>query len=636
MTTTLQPVAASNSTLECVPLPAGTSAVRDASFAALCSALMPSSIPSGATDPTSTQANGSSEQRPEGEPGRPSPRVLPDDKQSDTTPPFHPFLPGLLIAMPFCASVAPSQPAGDRLPQGYDTNPTHARPILAEADLALAASSTDLVHSAELASRAASTAGRGETAEEATSWTRSRADFVAGSDKLTSPFGESWVAAADQSPADALSAKSLQPSSAPSDAGKRDAEVAQCLPEFAVPRSEREIVSTDTGQEHTIAQAQRMDDSSPLWSAALDPPPSTPGVIDVAPTQISGESPERIASAPARASDLPTALAEKQNNSKLEEQEPRLAHGNWGPKQEPLADAPMRPEGVRILRTVPTYENVANPRAPGPEAAVTLPPAAPLTQRDDGATCFENSTGETSSTATPAVASGEGMSGKPSRASRDEDDSSTTPAGRSSPATTPAAVAGISSTMIVAPPAAEQAAMTDASIHQNHATSNNPGHYAFAPESSAARTTPSEVAARSGLTGLEMARVIAKVGHSEMRIGLSTSAFGSVEVHTVVHADEVGVVIGSERGDLPGLIRSELPAISHNLQQQDVRLNQVNFQQQGFGFSANSQSGGHSQPRSFAAKGNFESVAVSQGATAESSPLMEPLGRPGTGLSILA
>jgi flagellar hook-length control protein FliK len=154
-------------------------------------------------------------------------------------------------------------------------------------------------------------------------------------------------------------------------------------------------------------------------------------------------------------------------------------------------------------------------------------------------------------------------------------------------------------------------------------------------EMPAERTMSSE-AAMPRLAGVEMARVIAKAGHSEMRIGLSTSAFGSVEVHTVVHADEVGVVIGSERGDLPGLIRSELPAISHNLQQQDVRLNQVNFQQQGFGFSAESQSGGHSQPRSFAAKGNFESLAVSQGASAESSPVIDPLGRPGTGLSILA
>jgi hypothetical protein len=171
---------------------------------------------------------------------------------------------------------------------------------------------------------------------------------------------------------------------------------------------------------------------------------------------------------------------------------------------------------------------------------------------------------------------------------------------------------------------------------QNHQASSDRGRNALAAEISVARTMPSAMAARPGLTGVEMARVMAKARHGEMRIGLSTSAFGSVEVHTVVHADEVGVVIGSERGDLPGLMRSELPEISHNLQQQDVRLNQVNFQQQGSGFSANSQSGGHSQPRSFAAKANFESLPASEGATAESSPVIEPLAWPGTGLSILA
>jgi hypothetical protein len=177
--------------------------------------------------------------------------------------------------------------------------------------------------------------------------------------------------------------------------------------------------------------------------------------------------------------------------------------------------------------------------------------------------------------------------------------------------------------------------MTDGAIPQNHANSSSSGHNASPAEIPVEPTMSSEDA-MPRLAGVEMARVIAKAGHSEMRIGLSTSAFGSVEVHTVVHADEVGVVIGSERGDLPGLIRTELPAISHNLQQQDVRLNQVNFQQQGFGFSADSQSGGHAQPRSFAAKGNFESLAVSQAASAESSPVIDPLGRPGTGLSILA
>ncbi len=83
-----------------------------------------------------------------------------------------------------------------------------------------------------------------------------------------------------------------------------------------------------------------------------------------------------------------------------------------------------------------------------------------------------------------------------------------------------------------------------------------------------------------------MAQMVNKAAQSEMRIGLNTSAFGSVEVRTVVHANEVGVQIGSEKGDLRSLLSNELPGIASTLQQQNLRLNQVNFHQ-GFAFSNN-------------------------------------------------
>lgn len=89
-----------------------------------------------------------------------------------------------------------------------------------------------------------------------------------------------------------------------------------------------------------------------------------------------------------------------------------------------------------------------------------------------------------------------------------------------------------------------------------------------------------------------------KAAQSEMRIGLSTTAFGNVEVRTSVHANEVGVLIGSEKGDLRSLLANELPGIANTLQQQNLRLNQVNFHQ-GFAFSNNMTFAGDSQPRSF-------------------------------------
>ena len=76
---------------------------------------------------------------------------------------------------------------------------------------------------------------------------------------------------------------------------------------------------------------------------------------------------------------------------------------------------------------------------------------------------------------------------------------------------------------------------------------------------------------------VQVAQLVNRIGQSEMRIGMNTSAFGSVEVRTVVHASDVGLVIGSEKGDLRGLLTNEMPAITNTLQQQNLPLNSVNF-----------------------------------------------------------
>ncbi|MGA7216953.1 MAG: flagellar hook-length control protein FliK [Candidatus Sulfotelmatobacter sp.] len=97
---------------------------------------------------------------------------------------------------------------------------------------------------------------------------------------------------------------------------------------------------------------------------------------------------------------------------------------------------------------------------------------------------------------------------------------------------------------------------------------------------------------------VQMAQMMSSAGQSEMRIGMSTSAFGSVEVRTTVHASDVGLVIGSEKGDLRTLMANDLPAIANTLQQQSLRLNSVNFMQ-GFAFSNDASGGGNSQQQPF-------------------------------------
>lgn len=135
---------------------------------------------------------------------------------------------------------------------------------------------------------------------------------------------------------------------------------------------------------------------------------------------------------------------------------------------------------------------------------------------------------------------------------------------------------------------------------------------------------------------VQLAQIVHNAAQSNMRIGLNTASFGSVEVRTTVHANEVGVSIGTEKGDLRSLLTTELPAITGNLQQQNLRLTQVSFHQQGFSSSNNLMSGGDSQSRSFSAKPGFSVRSIQEPPAVESGLSTDtPIDR-NTGLSILA
>jgi hypothetical protein len=129
------------------------------------------------------------------------------------------------------------------------------------------------------------------------------------------------------------------------------------------------------------------------------------------------------------------------------------------------------------------------------------------------------------------------------------------------------------------------------------------------PSGSRPQTAPSPTLAASvtavppppepaALGSVQVAQLVNRLGQSEMRIGLNTSAFGAVEVRTTVRTSDVGLVIGSEKGDLRTLLANDMPAIASTLQQQNLRLNSVNFMQ-GFAFSNNASGGGDPQQRSF-------------------------------------
>ena len=146
-----------------------------------------------------------------------------------------------------------------------------------------------------------------------------------------------------------------------------------------------------------------------------------------------------------------------------------------------------------------------------------------------------------------------------------------------------------------------------------------------------------ELSVHSGTSPVQMAQMVNQAAQSEMRIGMSTAAFGNVEVRTVVHANDVGVLIGSEKGDLRSLLANELPGIATSLLQQNLRLSQVNFHQTGFAFSNQMSSGGDAQPRWFASRPMAATIRPAESFSADSSEPAPPFSSSrGSGLSILA
>lgn len=131
------------------------------------------------------------------------------------------------------------------------------------------------------------------------------------------------------------------------------------------------------------------------------------------------------------------------------------------------------------------------------------------------------------------------------------------------------------------------------------ATNQDPGSHG-APLPAAERQAPgaSPPASLPAASTVEVARLVAGVAQSEMHIGLRTQAFGSVEVHTVVRDSQVGLTVGSERGDLRGLLAPEVSGLQTSFRQQDLRFDNIHFLETSAGTTAGFSGGADSHSRS--------------------------------------
>ncbi len=208
----------------------------------------------------------------------------------------------------------------------------------------------------------------------------------------------------------------------------------------------------------------------------------------------------------------------------------------------------------------------------------------------------------------------------------------------------PAAAVAVAQASAGAPAAAVTSVPASVMAAQSlPANSQLPGQPAGTSSGNAAPTLPPLPPATPAAVPVpgpvQMAQMVDRAGQAEMRVGMNTSAFGNVEVRTVVHASGVGLTIGSEKGDLRGLLTNDMPAISNSLQQQNLRLNNVSFMQ---GFASGNSGGGggdSQQQRSFVPASTAANFSSPEAIPDEASGIVSTGGGwvgGGSSLSILA
>jgi hypothetical protein len=129
-------------------------------------------------------------------------------------------------------------------------------------------------------------------------------------------------------------------------------------------------------------------------------------------------------------------------------------------------------------------------------------------------------------------------------------------------------------------------------VAQSDATDPGPKTDASSPpvaQSAAANSSPLH-AERPPEPLFSSAQLIEKVSQSELRLGMRTGEFGSVEIRTTFDHQQLRAEISSERGELGQALSAELPGFEQRLREHDVPLSTVVVHQ------ANAGGGGFDRP----------------------------------------
>ena len=92
-----------------------------------------------------------------------------------------------------------------------------------------------------------------------------------------------------------------------------------------------------------------------------------------------------------------------------------------------------------------------------------------------------------------------------------------------------------------------------------------------APTSTPAESVPAAPAV------IQSARVLERMGQSEIRLGLNSKSFGNIELHTHVDQDRVGASIATSHTDLRAAMMAEMPSLERAMAQHQLKLDNLNL-----------------------------------------------------------
>jgi len=122
-------------------------------------------------------------------------------------------------------------------------------------------------------------------------------------------------------------------------------------------------------------------------------------------------------------------------------------------------------------------------------------------------------------------------------------------------------------------------------------TGSNGNQAPAASENIPREAVPTPVAVQS-------ARVLERMGQTEMRVGMNTADFGNVELRASVSQDRVGASVTTAHLDLRAALMAEMPSLEHSMEQHQLRLDHLDLGANGGGNQERGNLAQQQQPRS--------------------------------------